>query len=239
MAASVPFTYIYGEMTGNGLNYWSIRQAPKGQVLAIQDNDLDINESVNLLSDKLREISGAVKVSASNVNAEGRRTSSGAHTTRTFLIDTTITPVTGPPMQQTTAYHTPKYENLQHEILNLEREKLQLKYALENLEDKYNDLEKRYNKLLSETEEAENEPETIAGISPKVIETVLVSWLTNGMTPQAQTAPPPINGTPIETWNDYQRAEPEAEKVIAAILVVMRKDPGTYSMIKQILLNKY
>jgi len=238
MSASVPFSYIAGEMSQNGLNFWSIRQAPKGQLLAIQDENLGIDESINLLATKLSEINGTVKVSAANVNANERQ-SKNAHKTRTFIIDTTTTPVTGHTMQNNTSYHTAKYENLQHEILNLEREKLQLKYALEHLEDKFKDLEKKYNKLLNETEEAEEEPETIAGISPKVIETVLVSWLTNGITPQAPTPPPPINGTPIETWNDYQRAEPEAEKVIAAILVVMKKDPGTYSMIKQILLNKY
>lgn len=238
MTATVPFSYIAAEIERNGLNYWLIRQAPKGQVLAIQDDPINTEESLNLLTERLKEITGAVKVSASDVNAADRRLIGiKKHTTRTFIIDTTQTPVTGYNMQKETTYHTPKYENLQHEILTLEREKLQFKYALEHLEDKYNALEKKYNALLADNETEGDE--TIAGISPKVIETVLINWLTNGITPNTPTPAPPINGTPIESWNEYQKVEPDAEKVIIAILNVIKKDPGTYQMIKKTLLSNY
>lgn len=235
MPVNVPFSYIAREIQDNDLKYWDIKDDKK--LIARNDTDLMTSESINLLSEKLAAINGTVKVMASTSPSANRSGGAEAHKTRTFYIDTTSTPITKEP-EMMTNYHNPNFEKLQHEILNLEREKLALKYAVERWEDKYNDLENRYNELKKELEETETDENGIAGFSPKLIETVLMTYLTNGLTPQTPAPAPPINGTP-ETWEAYQRIEPEADKIITAIIQVKKTDPGTYAMIKKMLLTNY
>lgn len=232
MATTVPFSYIEQEIASNGLSYWKITADRK--LLALQDDPLQLDESLRLLKSKISEIKGSVQITASTAPSN-KRQAGESFKTRNFLINTEETPITGPPMNTASSYHTPKYESLQHEILNLEREKLALKYALEREQDKFIELERKYNELLSETEDAEENP--IAGmISPKAIETILISLFTNNMAAQA---PAPINGPPADVYAEFKRTEPDADRLLQAILNVIKKDPGTYQTIKNILLTSY
>jgi hypothetical protein len=229
---TVSISYAVNEIQDNGLNFWTVKD--KNALLAEQDENISAEDSAELLRSKLEAIgNGTVNVTASGKPRKDRK---GAETfrTRQFIINLDRERPVG--AAAVTSYHTPQYEKLQHEILDLERKNLQLKYALEHAEDRIADLEKEIKEL--ENSEGEEEEETIAGLKFSDLGKLLMGYLT---APQPGATQPPINGLPdssAELQKFYSR-EKQAAEIIAAINRVMDKDPGTYGFIKNTLLSNY
>jgi hypothetical protein len=229
---TVSISYAVNEIQDNGLNFWTVKD--KNALLAEQDENISAEDSAELLRSKLEAIgNGTVNVTASGKPRKDRK---GAETfrTRQFIINLDRERPVG--AAAVTAYHTPQYEKLQHEILDLERKNLQLKYALEHAEDRIADLEKEIKEL--ENSEGEEEEETIAGLKVSDLGKLLMGYLT---APQPGATQAPINGLPdssAELQKFYSR-EKQAAEIIAAINRVMDKDPGTYGFIKNTLLSNY
>lgn len=231
--ANVNIKYVLAEILDNNLICWSIKD--NKALLAEQDSlAFDAAESAKLLENKLAAIgNGIVTVTASGKPKKDR---AGAETRkiRSFTINLdreAATTINAGSMHHNGA----EIEKMHHMLLDKEREILALKYALEKANDTIDELQK-------ELEEEAEEEETIAGLSPKMIETVLSSTLINIFTPKAAEATN-INGInglddslPLAQW---KAVDPEAEKVIKAILLVIEKDPNTYNFIKSTLLNTY
>lgn len=229
---TVSISYAVNEIQDNGLNFWTVKD--KNALLAEQDENISAEDSAELLRSKLEAIgNGTVNVTASGKPRKDRK---GAETfrTRQFIINLDRERPVG--AAAVTAYHTPQYEKLQHEILDLERKNLQLKYALEHAEDRIADLEKEIKEL--ENSEGEEDEETIAGLKVSDLGKLLMGYLT---APQPAATQGPINGLPDsspELQKFYSR-EKQAAEIIAAINRVMEKDPGTYGFIKNTLLSNY
>jgi len=147
---NVSIKYALKEIADCNLICWSIRD--NNSILAEQDdNNIEAAESIEILRDKLEAIgNGKVNVIASAKQKKDRK-GAEAYKIRNFSIDLDKENKPG----QTTAYHTPQFEKLQHELLNLERENVVLKFKLEAAEDKVSDLEKK----LAEVEKEESEGE--------------------------------------------------------------------------------
>jgi hypothetical protein len=145
---NVSIKYALKEIADCNLICWSIRD--NNSILAEQDdNNIEAPESIEILRDKLEAIgNGKVNVIASAKQKKDRK-GAEAYKIRNFSID--LDKEKKPEMS--TAYHSPQFEKLQHELLNLERENVVLKFKLEAAEDKVNDLEKK----LAEVEKEESE----------------------------------------------------------------------------------
>lgn len=227
--ANVNIKYVLTEVIDNNLICWSIKD--NKALLAEQDSlAFDAEESAKLLQNKLAAIgNGIVTVTASGKPKKDR---AGAETRKVRSFTVNLDREAAAAITGNTMHHNSKaVEDLHHELLNKEREILQLKYALEKANDTIDELKKQL--------EEEGEEETIAGLSPKLIETVLSSTLVNIFAPK-EAAATAINGlddaSPLALW---MQKDKEAEQIIKSILVVIEKDPTTYNFIKSTLLSNY
>jgi len=236
--ATVTIPYAISEIQDNNLLFWSIKD--NKALLSEFDNEAaNISESLETLKTKLAAIgNGIVTVTASGKPKRDRK---GAETfkVRTFTINLDrekITGIGGHSTATAPAYHSEKFEGLQHSLLNKEMEILRLKFALEKAEDERDTWRKKYEDLEKESESAEDE--SIGGFSPKMLENVLISSLTSMFTPAATNPAPPINGLPedLEAW---KAKDADAPRVIAAIINVIQREPETYKTIKNLLLAQY
>jgi hypothetical protein len=193
---NVSIKYALKEIADCNLICWSIRD--NNSILAEQDdNNIEAPESIEILRDKLEAIgNGKVNVIASAKQKKDRK-GAEAYKIRNFSID--LDKEKKPEMS--TAYHSPQYEKLQHELLNLERENVVLKFKLEAAEDKVNDLEKKLAEI--EKEESEGEINGIGEIEKIISKTENIFGYAAAIMPviqamiqqrQPQPTNPAING---------------------------------------------
>lgn len=227
--ANVNIKYVLAEVIDNNLICWSIKD--NKALLAEQDSlAFDAAESAKLLENKLAAIgNGIVTVTASGKPKKDR---AGAETRKVRSFNINLDREAATSMAAVSMHSNgAEVEKMHHLLLDKEREILHLKYALEKANDTIDELKKEL--------EEEGEEETIAGLSPKLIETVLSSTLVNIFSPK-EAAATTINGlddvSPLSQW---MQKDKEAEQVIKAILVVIEKDPTTYNFIKSTLLTNY
>lgn len=194
---NVSIKYALKEIADCNLICWSIRD--NNSILAEQDdNNIEAAESIEILRDKLEAIgNGKVNVIASAKQKKDRK-GAEAYKIRNFSIDLDKENKPG----QTTAYHTPQFEKLQHELLNLERENVVLKFKLEAAEDKVSDLEKKLAEVEKEISEGEingigrietivNRASEVAGVIATVLPIVHQLW---NQSKPVQPQNPVING---------------------------------------------
>jgi hypothetical protein len=230
--ANVNIKYVLTEVIDNNLICWSIKD--NKALLAEQDSlAFDAAESAKLLENKLAAIgNGIVTVTASGKPKKDR---AGAETrkVRSFNINLDREAATAM-VGISTHTNGQEIEKMHHLLLDKEREILTLKFALEKANDTIDQLKKEL--------EEEEEEETIAGFSPKMIETVLSSTLVNIFAPKEAAAAKTINGIADDNsavFNSWIAVDSEALQVVKSILVVIEKDPTTYNFIKSTLLSNY
>lgn len=238
----LPLTFVLNEITVSNLKYWRIKSG--SNLIGSQVDDIPTEQSLEILKTKLSEIgSGAVTITASPASPEQTNGSKYAKSWRKF--ETEIKPM------NTTSYHTPQYENLQHELLKRQNEyfdlfkkNLELQTKLERAEDRIIELTEKCKGLEDELNEADNEQningvvDKISGIMDKAApfivlgQTLIQSFNNKPQQPQA------INGLPAdELWKQFCAIEPDAGKLVEAVMKLKNNDPGQYNLVKSMLIK--
>lgn len=231
-----PLDFVIDEMRERGLVYWQLKRASADKKpLCEQDNAIGIDQSLTKLERKLKSLGGGIYTLLASPyhKVEGRKNMSEQ---RIFQIELTNSKAVAAPNPM--AYHTPAFETLQHQLLDLERGKLRAEIKAEILEDRLAAAHKRIAELEQEISETEEEEESIGGFKMSQLLTLLLN--------QNQAAPAPvnspnINGPEPELINVFQawhRLDPDAPAIARRCIEIIKTDPKQYNFYKAALIKK-
>lgn len=218
--ALVTVSYLLAEMKENNLNCWNIKDN-KNLLAEVDDDTIDTAASAAILQNKLSLLagSGIVTVTLSK-SVKKNRVGKEAFKVRTYTINTGEKEL-----------NKMDISGINSELKSLREENAKLKEQLisQTYEQKLKDLEKKIEGL-------ENKPDDDDPIG-RVVDLV-IPILSNMLVNPAPAPAPNINGIEEDTvLDEWLKLDPEAIKVMKAIVNLAKNKPSQYQTYKPILLN--